>query len=274
MKKLLKTGFYLIIIGIFAFNIRFFQHKLDHVKEIHFIDRRPVFVPNGNILKWMSLGYRGVVSDWLWIKTVIYTGRRVKEEDNPYYLYVLEQGSLQEELHEHKPIEKPAERPEGLAGLSSDLWHLLYQRGSLGLIDYIYPMLDRVTTLDPYFIHPYIFGGIYILMHTGEIERAKNLLEKGYRANPDLWMFPFYLGWVHWMYLGDLETTHKYLLEAVSKEDCPVYVYNMLQAISGEIGQNELAIKYLSGLYHSTDSPKIKKKIENILLKIRKIQKP
>jgi len=246
VRILLRKIGIILIIGSLVLLVRWSQRSIDQSREIYFVDKRPVFVPNGKILTWMSLGYRGVVADWLWIKTVLYTGRRVKDEDNRYYLYVLEKGTLDKELNQQKMIVKPKERPAGLAGLSIDLWRHLYKGGSIGLIDYIYPMLDRITTIDPYFVHPYIFGGIYILMHTCEVDRAQKLLEKGYSFNPDLWMFPFYLGWIHWMYRGDLKTTHQYLLEAVSKKNCPDYAYVMLRAISSELGQNEFLNFYQS----------------------------
>ena len=238
---------------------------MDKNRSIRFIDKRPVFLPKGEVLKWASLGYRGLVADWLWIRSVLYYGRRVADEDNPYYQYAVESGNIEEELRTIRPVPLG---PDSATGISSDLKHLLYQQKSSGLVDYIYPMLDRVTTVDPHFIFPYLFGGVYVLIDTGDIESARRLLEKGYKSNANRWEFPFYLGWIHWMYLGDMEVTYGYLSEAVEKEGCPAFVMDLFAGLSRNLGRNELTRLYLEGLLESTENPEMRGRIEELLKQI------
>ncbi len=242
----------------------FSQIELNQHREIRFVDKRPVFLPKGKALAALTLGQRSLVGDWLWISTVLYYGRRVMDEDNRYYTYAVQQGRITEELgpalrHPDTVSTNP------LLKVQSDLGHLLYRFESRGLVGYIYPMLDGVTTLDPHFIFPHVFGGVYVLMDTGEIDAAIALLEKGYAANPDSWELPFYLGWVYWMYKSDLQRTYQYLLEAMGKQGCRKYVGDLLRGVSQNMNRTEMTRIYLQGLLESTQSPEVKKRIEAVL---------
>jgi len=262
MKTVFKKFIFVLVMSMMVIVVNKTRSALDRYREIRFVDNRPVFLPKGKTLKWMSMGYRGLVSDWLWIQTVIYYGRRVMDEDNPYFKYSEEHGNLDKEM---EAVEKAYPLEEPLLNINEELRHVLYQGKSRGLVNYIYPMLDRVTTLDPHFIFPYIFGGVYLLMDTGDIGAAQRLLDKGYKANPDRWEFPFYLGWIEWMYKGNLQSTNQYLLEAVSREGCPDYVGRLLTGISMNLGRTELTRAYLEGLIGSTDNPEIHERIGILL---------
>jgi hypothetical protein len=265
MRSLLKKIAFVLIVCFLGFVVIRTQTVMDKNRAIRFVDRRPVFLPRGDVLKWASLGYRGLVADWLWIRSVLYYGRRTADGDNPYYRFAMKSGSIDEEL---RTVKTATSVPDSMTGIGAELRHLLYQQNNRGLVEYIYPMLDRVTTVDPHFIFPYLFGGVYVLMDTGEIASARLLLEKGYRANPDVWQFPFYLGWIHWMYLGDVEKTYAYLSEAIGKVGCPAFVAELFAGLSKNLGKNELARRYLEGLLESTENPEMRGRIEKILMGI------
>ena len=262
MKRFFRIGLLVIILGSLGGLVRWTQKALDREKSIHFVDTRPVFLPKGETLKWLSMGYRGLVSDWLWIRTVLYFGRRVMDEDNPYYMHSIEQGRIEKEL-EH--VESVSPVMDTTLQIQEDLRHILYQGRHRGLIDYIYPMLDRVTTVDPHFIFPYLFGGVYVLMETGEVDKALNLLEKGYRHNPARWEFPLYLGWVEWMYRGNMEKSRTYLLEAVEREECPDYVGKLVTGLSRNLDSYDITRMYLESVMESTENPEVRQRIEKIL---------
>jgi hypothetical protein len=129
----------------------------------------------------------------------------------------------------------------------------------------VYPLLDRVTTLDPHFIDPYIFGGVYVLMSTGELDAAENLLLKGHRENPGSWKIAFYLGWYYWMYRGDTAKSRAYMERAAGIPGCPDYVFSLLTAVTRQAGTRDLTIQYLKGILESTDNPEVRKKIQRTL---------
>lgn len=73
--------------------------------------------------------------------------------------------------------------------------------------DILYPLLDIVTTLDPRFMIAYRFGAIFLAEGypngPGRPDQAVALLEKGMRAQPDRWQYPYDAGFVHYWWLGD-----------------------------------------------------------------------
>ncbi len=262
MKRLMQIAFIILATVALAAVVRTSQKALDVGQEIRFVDKRPVFLPRGEALKMMSLGYRGLVADWLWISTVLYYGRRIVEDDNAYYVYMQEKGDPEAELGQVSNI-SPA--VDTVFGLPQQMAHLLYNFENRGLVDAIYPMLERVTTVDPHFVFPYLFGGVYVLMGTGEIDAALALLEKGRKANPERWEFPFYLGWIHWMYRGDIAKTTTFLSQAVKLEGCPRYVGDLYLGITQKLGQVSLTRLYLEGLLESTDNPEVRARIAEML---------
>ena len=261
----MRHGLLVLMLSALAALVRFTQRELDGHRAIRFVDVRPVFLPRGRALEAMALGHRGLLADWLWIKTVLYYGRRVQDEDNPYYRYAVAKGSLGRELQAVRRPKPDSAAASPMIALRQNLAHLLMRFDSRGLVDYIYPMLEAVTTADPHFIFPYLFGGVYVLMDTGEIDRAVALLEKGRATNPGIWQFPFYLGWVHWMYRGDLATTQRHLLEAVVQPKCPDYVGDLLRGVAGDLRQTGMARMYLERLRESSDNADLRRRIERVL---------
>jgi hypothetical protein len=282
MTRYFKRLIPILIVFVLGFSLVSLQKRMDRNRSVRFIEGSPVFLPNGEVLKWISLGYRGLVADWLWIRAVLYYGRRAADEDNPYYMYALRSGELTPvpgdspytEQAESDTSPAIAQTDSGeravpdTASLSGRLAHLLYQDHSRELVRAVYPLLDRITTLDPHFIFPYLFGGVYLLLDTGDVESSMALLEKGYRNNAGLWEFPFYLGWIQWMYMNDTEQTHHYLMEAVGKPECPDYVSDLLEGLSRETEQLDMTRSYLKGLMRSTDNPEVKDRLAELLQRL------
>src|ERR1041384_2295577 len=73
--------------------------------------------------------------------------------------------------------------------------------------DLLYPLLDITTSLDPYMIPAYRFGGTFLAQHlpsgAGQPEKAIAILEKGIARNPKDWRLYYDLGFVHYMELKD-----------------------------------------------------------------------
>jgi hypothetical protein len=253
---------YWILLVLSAACVTAVQRKLDRDRSVHFVDTRPVFLPNGKLLRWMSMGHTASFADALWIQSVVYFGRRVMDDENPYYMYALRQGTLGREMERIRQPEMKLPVNPGFEALQANLFRGFRGRGT---VRDIYPLLDRVATLDPHFIDPYIFGGIYVLMNTGELDAAENLLLKGHRENPGSWKIAFYLGWYYWMYRGDSGRSRMYMERAVGIPGCPDYVFSLLSAVTRQAGAWEVTIQYLKGIMASTDNPEVRKKIQKTL---------
>ncbi|MBN1894477.1 hypothetical protein JW906_08275 [bacterium] len=309
MAGLLRKSCGAALLAALALSIHISQKNLDSGRRIEFINRSAVFLPRGNVLRALSMGYRGIVADWLWIKSVLYFGRRVMDADNPYYLYALYEGDQEKiqaarehheashkhgqahsagphgHVHDHEHIEREKaylsslKRPEmdrtvpvppdSVFLLDENLKHSLFRFKNRGLIDGVYPLLDRVTTVDPHFVHPYIFGGVYAMFETGRLQESLDLLEKGRRHNKDRWEFPFYLGWLYWMYKGEMQKTHEYLVEAVQKRDCPKYVMALMAGLTRNMRQSDFTRLYLEGLLESTSDPHVIESLQGALEQLR-----
>ena len=68
--------------------------------------------------------------------------------------------------------------------------------------DLLYPLLDLTTSLDPNFNIAYEFGAFFLSEKKpggpARSDLAITLLEKGMRARPDRWQYPYDIGFVHY----------------------------------------------------------------------------
>ena len=87
----IRAGVTVLLLGL-CFTVYHTQCLLDSEREIRFIDRVPVFLPNGKILKAVSMGHYTTLADYFWLHSVIYFGRRAIDHDNMYYLHMLNSG--------------------------------------------------------------------------------------------------------------------------------------------------------------------------------------
>ena len=69
--------------------------------------------------------------------------------------------------------------------------------------DYLYHIMDVLTTLDMAFVSAYTLGGILLTDYAGQIQNALNLLEKGIKHNWENWRIPFVKGFIYYVYLRD-----------------------------------------------------------------------
>jgi len=279
MKNLYKNILIVIICILLSFGIFRIQKYFDNYQDIKFVNLNPVFLPDGEVLKWLSMGFRGVVADYLWIRSVLYYGRRVIDWDNPYYRYAVK--NKQETLPSTDSAVSQIPdtlsynfESDSLRKMTKELRRAVVRRRQRSKhVEYIYPLLDRVTTVDPYFEFPYIFGGVYLLLDTQEYNKAYNLLKKGFEVNENSWKFPFYLGWIEWMYKNNPTKAVELILQAVDNKDCPHYVESMLswlmQYIKYEkIDHTMITKSYLQSLRMTTKNKKLRERINDYLKQI------
>jgi tetratricopeptide (TPR) repeat protein len=63
---------------------------------------------------------------------------------------------------------------------------------------YFSGLIDIVTELDPHFVFPYTFGAIVLAQDLGEFDRGIALLRRGMDRNPQVWDFPFEIGFLNY----------------------------------------------------------------------------
>lgn len=89
----------------------------------------------------------------------------------------------------------------------------------------LYPMLDIVTTLDPYFNIAYRFGAIFLSEGypggPARPDQAVALLRKGIAARPGRWEYYHDIGFVYYWHMRDYKAAAAWMQRAAGQEGAP-----------------------------------------------------
>lgn len=66
--------------------------------------------------------------------------------------------------------------------------------------EYLYPITDNLTDLDPKFLYPYTFGSLLLAHDARDSVNSLKLLDKAKRNNPDRWEFPYMKGFILYVF--------------------------------------------------------------------------
>jgi len=161
-----------------------------------------LYLPKGQHLKLVSLGFRNILADALWMKAISYFGgHNLTDREYPW----------------------------------------------------LYHILDQVTTLDPPFRQPYVFGGIVLSVESGSPARSTALLRKGMTYYPGEWLFPFYAGFNSFYYFRDPERAAAYLQVAATLPGHPEYLPRLASSLLTRAGRAEAAIQLLETVAETTE---------------------
>jgi hypothetical protein len=84
-------------------------------------------------------------------------------------------------------------------------------------------VFDIITTLDPRFQSAYVFGGTSLCQEGRQFDAGVALLEKGAANNPTAWVYPFELGFVHYVGRRDLTRATFEFAQAARQPGAPDY---------------------------------------------------
>ncbi|MFC1564294.1 tetratricopeptide repeat protein [candidate division KSB1 bacterium] len=205
------------------------------------------FVPSPEYLRMISAGFRETLADIYWIRTVVYFGRReTNYDDTPLVLARM------------RVVDK-VETPE------------FFELRAINRVRfrYLYDMLNVITELDPLFLDPYTFGGLFLSLKMDRPELSIKLLEKGLRNIPENWQIPYQLGFNYYFYLEDKEKAVEYFMAAGEYPGCPPLIISLAQGILVQQGKTEIAIKFIEGVRDKAESEKIREEMEKILERLR-----
>jgi len=124
----------------------------------------------------------------------------------------------------------------------------------------LYHVLDIVTDLDPRHRNSYVFGGTSLAQEGNQFARGLALLEKGRAADPREWVYPFEIGFLHFVQKRDHDTAAKWFREAARKPDCPPYVARFAAYSAGRAGHRAAAIELWQGVAESSDNRVLREK--------------
>jgi tetratricopeptide (TPR) repeat protein len=192
-------------------------------------------------------------------------------------------GLLQGELDQRQDrttvqIEGLAQLPKGeylkpaLLGyhhLGADiLWLRLVQvvgkkRNSEDEYEWMYHALDVLTTLDPQYAYAYYAGGVILGDLANRPDLSNRLLEKGFRANPNVWNIPFLLGYNYYFLLGDPAKGAEYIMEAARLPDGPFYLPGLATRMAAEAGSPDTALAFLEVRLRETQDADMREFLAN-----------
>jgi hypothetical protein len=157
----------------------------------------------------------------------------------------------------------------GYRHLGADiLWLRLLQvvgksRNSTDEYEWMYHVLDVITTLDPQYAYAYYVGGNILGELANRPDLSNRLLEKGADANPDVWYIPFLIGYNHYFLLDDPAKGAEYIMNAASLPDRPAYLPGLATRMAAEAGSPDTALAFLEARFRETHDQEMREFLAN-----------
>ncbi len=193
-----------------------------------------LYLPSGAYLQQMALGYQQVWADILWLRTIGYYADQVNSDSD-------------------LPGPRVPGRDSGEKKFA-----------------YLYRMLDIITTLDPKFLYPYLFGGVTLSIELRRPDLANAILRKGLREHPDVWKIPFLIGFNTYFGEGDAATAARYIGLAAGLPGAPKYLPGFAARLYTRGGGRDKALAFLSEVIRQTEDPGLR---AQLIERYRQIQK-
>jgi tetratricopeptide (TPR) repeat protein len=127
----------------------------------------------------------------------------------------------------------------------------------------MYHALDVLTTLDPQYAYAYYAGGVTLGDLANRPDLSIRLLEKGVKANPDVWNIPFLLGYNYYFLLGDPAKGAEYIMEAARLPDGPAYLPGLATRMAAEAGSPDTALAFLEARLLDTQDLQTRESLAN-----------
>jgi len=115
--------------------------------------------------------------------------------------------------------------------------------------EYLYPITDRLTDLDPKFLFPYTFGSLLLIHDAQDSVNSLKLLDKAKKMNPDKWQFPYMKGFILYVFLRRGDEAVKEFVEASKLPKAWEGALRFAAWISRKEGQRETSKHMWQELY-------------------------
>lgn len=138
---------------------------------------------------------------------------------------------------------------------------------------WLYNMLDTITNLDPKFEYVYHFGGVILALEASQIDNSNAILKKGMENLPEVWEFPFYIGFNYMYFYHDDITAVKYMELVAQYPKVPAYVKTFPATLYKKAGKADKSLLFLQKLYDNSDDPLLRKRIEEKIAGLLEEQK-
>jgi hypothetical protein len=139
-----------------------------------------------------------------------------------------------------------------------------YRRGDHDL-DYFRGLLDAVCRLDPRFVEAYRFGSLVLAMDLRDRAGAVDLLKRGIRDNPDTWLLPFEVGFVHYVLDRDYRRAAAWFDAAARAPDATDFARRFAAFCHKRAGEVAVSLVLWRNLYDTTSNPAMRDLAERMI---------
>ena len=188
---------------------------------------------NGPAMKRLTLAFNGVASDWYWMRSLQYVGRKIVTYEDAHA------GNF------------------NLRDLSSLDLRLLPS------------LLRMATTLDPQFLEPYYYGAL--ILPDLNPDEAISLLNHGIAANPDKWRLQQHLGYIYWQ-RGDYQQASEVYAAGARIASAPPWMLAMSARMKAEGGAGHAAREMYAHLSEASDDLNVKRMVEKQLMRLDSLE--
>jgi len=133
---------------------------------------------------------------------------------------------------------------------------------------WLYHILLQVTTLDPPFMYPYLFGGMALALKPETGAESIAMLTRGMTNYPGDWRYPFYIGFNTFYNQHDSERAAGLMRYAASLPGGPEYLPRLAASLLAESGRVDAAVRFLETMAEGTRDESaranIRRKIEDL----------
>ena len=121
-----------------------------------------------------------------------------------------------------------------------------------------YKAVDVLTDLDPHFTYAYQVAGTIMSIWAHRPQESIAILKKGLRENPQVWQFPFFLGYDYYYELHDPVEASTYFRMAAVMPGAPEYLPRLAARMTVEAGDPDAALEFLERLYQQVRDARLK----------------
>jgi hypothetical protein len=115
-------------------------------------------------------------------------------------------------------------------------------------------MLDIVTTLNPYFIHAYEFGGVVLTKEKRELPKTLRLLDRGIETFPKDWRLRLYAAMAQLSLDSNFTKAEAYLEPVSLDKDVPDHIRTMCASLLVKGAGTRVALAFLVNRYERSDN--------------------
>lgn len=115
-------------------------------------------------------------------------------------------------------------------------------------------LVDTVVDLDPHFVEAYTLGALFLNYSGAHVQDSLNLLQRGYRANPNQWELPHDIARIYYLDLKDYAKALEWFKITDQIPGRPHYVPRFIARLYGATGHRQTALELWQAMRDSAAS--------------------